>query len=61
MNSPMVEARVLSVLKALKYSDWALTVAAEAVGLSEDASERVTSECLKRACNSRLLAASSHL
>jgi hypothetical protein len=42
----MIEARVLSVLKALKYSDWALAVAAEAAGLSEDASGRVTSEML---------------
>lgn len=42
VNSPMVEARVPSVLKALKYSQWALAVASEAVGLTDNFTARVT-------------------
>jgi hypothetical protein len=40
----MLEARVTSVLKALKYSEWALAVASEAAGLTDDYTDRVTSK-----------------
>lgn len=42
VNSPMLAQRVPSVLKALKYSEWALAVASEAVGLSDNFTQRVS-------------------
>jgi len=41
VNSPMVVQRVPSVLKALQYSQWAMAVAAEAVGLVDTPTARV--------------------
>jgi hypothetical protein len=46
VNSPMREARVPSVLKAIKFSQWALGVAAEAAGVPVNTTARVTSKLL---------------